>query len=230
MIPPAPSDPAPRGASPWWQGLHRDILACKRCEVAGYIPFAAPMFQGRPGQRLMLIGQAPGIVEVEVRKPFAARAGKELERWMARAGFTDDDHFRSLTYITSVTKCFPGKAASGTGDRRPSRAEVELCPPWLRDQLKLVKPRLILLVGMLAIEQFMPGRPLKALVGRLFDADHGEIPVGVRPAGPGAPRQPWLLPLPHPSGASRWLNDPAHRALLESALARLAATWPALLV
>src|ERR1700736_2568421 len=100
MIPPAPSDPPPGGASPRWRALHRDILACKKCEIAGYIPHAAPVFQARPGQRLMLLGQAPGIVEVEVRKPFAARAGGELDRWMVRAGFQGDDHFRSLTYIT----------------------------------------------------------------------------------------------------------------------------------
>jgi uracil-DNA glycosylase len=176
---------------------------------AGYIPIATPVFQGRPGQRLMLIGQAPGVVEMDARKPFAARAGKELERWMKRAGFTDDDHFRSIVYLTSVTKCFPGKAASGGGDRRPSAAEVALCRPWLQGQLALVEPRMVLLVGTLAIEQFMPGRSLDGLVGRLFDAA-------------------LLLPLPHPSGASRWLNQPAHRGLLEQALGRLRATWPAL--
>ncbi len=188
---------------------------------------ATPMFQGQPTQRLMLIGQAPGIVEVEVRKPFAARAGKELERWMARAGFTDDDHFRSLTYITSVTKCFPGKAVSGTGDRRPSGAEVEFCAPWLRGQLLLLRPRLILLVGTLAIDQVMPGRPLDLLVGRLFNPGGDEVQE-LPTRGAGAAREPLLLPLPHPSGASRWLNDPSHRELLETALRRLGTTWPAL--
>ena len=174
------------------------------------------MFQGRPGQRLMLIGQAPGIVELGPRKPFAGRAGSELERWMQRAGFAGDDHFRGLTYITSVTKCFPGKAKSGGGDRRPSRVEVEQCRPWLIGQLELVRPRLILLVGTLAIEQFLqhlPGRSLDILVGRLFETNGGE---------------PLLLPLPHPSGASRWLNDHGNRAQLERALALLQETWPTL--
>jgi uracil-DNA glycosylase len=175
------------------------------------------MFQGRPGQRLMLIGQAPGIVEVAIRKPFAGRAGRELERWMQRAGFAGDGHFRSLTYITSVTKCFPGKAKSGGGDRRPTRVEVAQCRPWLVGQLELVRPRLILLVGTLAIEQFqdhLPGSSLDLLVGRLFDS-------------PG--QEPRLLPLPHPSGASRWLNDQRNRARLEVALDLLRRTWPAML-
>jgi uracil-DNA glycosylase len=184
---------------------------------SGHIAEARPMFQGRPGQRLMLIGQAPGIVEVAIRKPFAGRAGRELERWMQRAGFVDDDHFRSLSYITSVTKCFPGKAESGGGDRRPTRVEVAQCRPWLIGQLELVRPRLILLVGSLAIEQFqdhLPGSSLDLLVGRLFDS-HGQEPL--------------LIPLPHPSGASRWLNDQRNRARLEVALDLLKRTWPAML-
>lgn len=212
---PPPSTPELPGVAPAWVDLHRGILACRRCQEAGYIPEAIPMYQGRPGQRLMLIGQAPGIVELGPRKPFAGRSGAELARWMVRAGFRDDDHFRALTYVTSVTKCFPGKSASGSGDRRPSGAEVALCRPWLEAQLALVRPRLVLLVGGLAHAVFLPGRPLEALVGRLFDA-------------PGVAAGPLLLPLPHPSGASRWLNDAGHRALLDRALALLAEAWPPL--
>jgi uracil-DNA glycosylase len=162
----------------------------------------------------MLIGQAPGIVELGPRKPFAGRAGKELERWVQRAGFRDDDHFRGLTYVTSVTKCFPGKAVSGGGDRRPGAVEVAQCRPWLLGQMQLQQPRLVILVGTLAIDQFekrLPGRSLDVLVGEIF-------------AGDGA--GPLLLPLPHPSGASRWLNDASHRAKLDEALQLLGRTWP----
>ena len=193
------------------------MLACTRCVASGHIAEAKPIFQGRPGQRLMLIGQAPGIVELGSRKPFAGRAGRELERWMQRAGFAGDDHFRSLTYITSVTKCFPGKAKTGGGDRRPGSVEVAQCRPWLIGQMELVRPRLVLLVGTLAIEQFLedlPGRSLDILVGRVFDS-HGHEPL--------------LLPLPHPSGASRWLNHPDNRARLATALSLLKEIWPTLL-
>ncbi len=172
------------------------------------------MFQGRPGQPLMLIGQAPGVVELGPRKPFAGRAGRELERWCRRAGFADDDHFRSLTYVTSVTKCFPGKSLSGGGDRRPGRVEVAQCRPWLEAQLSLQRPRLIILVGTLAIEQFsthLPAGSLDLLVGELFKSGGGN---------------PLLLPLPHPSGASRWLNQPDRRARLNDALDLLGRTWP----
>ncbi|MHB8507129.1 MAG: uracil-DNA glycosylase family protein [Candidatus Dormibacteria bacterium] len=225
LLPPLASDPAPPGASLEWAALHHDILACTRCVISGHLAEAKPMFQGAPGQPLMLVGQAPGIVELGPRKPFAGRAGAELGRWMARAGFASDYHFRALTYVTSVTKCFPGKAVSGSGDRRPTNLEVGQCRGWLSGQLRLARPRLVLLVGTLAINEFLPTGALQDQVGRIFDSAGDEV-VTLEAAAPGA--FPLLLPLPHPSGASRWLNDLAHRDLLEQALGRLGATWPRL--
>jgi uracil-DNA glycosylase len=155
----------------------------------------------------MLIGQAPGITEQEQRRPFAGRSGRELFRWMASLGIGEDE-FRSRVYMTAITKCFPGKAASGSGDRRPSGREIVLCRPWLEQQLTLVQPETILLVGGLAIERYFPGQPLHTLIGRRFELDGRNI-----------------IPLPHPSGASRWLNVPAHRALLEEALRHVQHAW-----
>ena len=230
---PAPSDPSPPGATPDWVDLHSRILACRRCVESGHIPFASPMFQGVPRQRIMLVGQAPGERELGPRKPFAGRSGAELARWMTRAGFDGDDHFRTLVYVTSVTKCFPGKATSGGGDRRPSGAEVAQCRPWLDGQLDLLRPRLLLLVGGLAHGAFAitRGRALDDLVGRAFDADGEDLSEALL-AGAGAPlrREPWTVPLPHPSGASRWLNAPAHRDQLERALRALQVLWPHLAV
>ena len=229
---PTPSDPRPPGANREWVDLHEDILACTRCADAGHIPVAVPMFQGLPGQVLMLVGQAPGERELGPRKPFAGRSGAELTRWAVRAGFRDDNHFRSLTYITSVTKCFPGKARTGGGDRRPSGAEVLACRGWLEGQLALQRPRLLLLVGGLAHDAFevTSKKPMEALVGSVYDAagrDHSASILG----GSGMPAVaplPLHLPLPHPSGASRWLNLPAHREQLGGALRVLELLWPQL--
>jgi uracil-DNA glycosylase family 4 len=225
---PTPSDPAPVGADRQWVELHSGILACTRCVASGHIPFASPMFQGAPGQRLMLVGQAPGERELGPRKPFAGRSGAELARWMTRAGFDGDDHFRSLTYITSVTKCFPGKAPSGGGDRRPSRVEVEQCRPWLDGQLEVVRPALVMLVGGLAHESFplTRGRGLNDLVGAAFDAGGNDHAENLLEGAPVSGAEPWVVPLPHPSGASRWLNSPANRDLLERALQVLSVLWP----
>jgi uracil-DNA glycosylase len=201
--------------------LHRDILGCTRCVDAGFLPAAAPVLSGYPDNQIMLIGQAPGAVEAERRLPFQGRSGKVLMLWLARAGFASEMEARRRIYMTSVTKCFPGKGAAG-GDRRPSRAEVDLCRPHLDRQLALIKPVLLILVGGLAHERFLPGRPLAELVGRVFD------PSG-RAVGPRTRTRPLLLPLPHPSGASRWLNDPRNRALLDRALRRLRPMVTALL-
>jgi uracil-DNA glycosylase family 4 len=177
--------------------LHRDIRACTWCADVGLIPRALPIVAGKASDRVMIVGQAPGAVELTTGLPFSGRAGAELRRWLARAGI-DEDH---LPYRTAITKCFPGKAASGAGDRKPSPPEIANCAPWLEKEIALVRPRIVLLVGQLAIERFIGKRQLSEVVGTMRrDGDRV------------------LIPLPHPSGASRWLNQPANRALLERAL------------
>lgn len=195
-------------------GLHRRIRACTRCVVAGYLPVAGPVVSGHPHNRIMLIGQAPGVVEEARRLPFQGRSGKLLMRWLARAGFPDESAARRYVYMTAITKCFPGRGAGSSGDRRPSRAEVELCRPWLDQELALVRPKVILLVGGLAHERFLAGRALSELVGRVFDGSGKPVSLRSR-------IRPVLVPLPHPSGASRWLNDPSNRALVDRALDNL---------
>ncbi|MGI8824109.1 MAG: uracil-DNA glycosylase family protein [Chloroflexota bacterium] len=187
--------------------LHERILDCTLCQDAGYIERAAPVVAGRAGNRMMLIGQAPGISELAIRRPFAGRAGKELFRWLASIGIEESD-FRDKVYMTAVTKCFPGKAPGGKGDRRPSPAEIALCRPYLDAQLALIDPRSILLVGSLAIERCFPRVPLTELIGQRVEW-----------------RGKTAVPLPHPSGASRWLNVPHHRELLRAALRYVREEW-----
>ncbi len=187
--------------------LHARILACRLCQDAGYIERAAPVVAGKSGNRIMLIGQAPGVTELEVRRPFAGRAGKELFRWMASIGINEEE-FRGRVYMTAVTKCFPGRTGGGSGDRRPSRQEIELCAPYLDAQFSLMDPRAVLLVGGMAIERFFPRTSLDLLIGGRIERD------GIL-----------YIPLPHPSGASRWLNDHGHRALLRQGLDHVRRVW-----
>jgi uracil-DNA glycosylase family 4 len=180
--------------------------ACRACHVCvdqGIIPEATPTFEGRWGAPFFLVGQAPGPVERESRRPFSGRAGKELDRWMVRAGFESPEEFRRLTYIAALMRCFPGRNAAGTGDLKPPPAAVANCSHWLDAELRILKPQAMILVGQLAIARFLGPGPLEDRVGHAF----GERPVTV--------------PLPHPSGQSRWLNDQANRDRLASALALL---------
>ncbi len=155
----------------------------------------------------MLIGQAPGVTELEVRRPFAGRAGRELFRWLASIEI-DEAEFRDRVYMTAITKCYPGRAAGGTGDRRPSKTEIALCRPFLERQMAHIQPRVLLLVGGMAIERYLPKMPLVRCIGRQFTVDDMSI-----------------IPLPHPSGASRWLNDESNRDLLSGALDHVRAAW-----
>ena len=193
--------------------IHREIRACTRCVEAGYLPRAAPVLSGYADNRMMLIGQAPGAVEALRRLPFQGRSRNVLMGWLIRAGFSSEAQVRRQVYMTSITKCFPGKGTGG-GDRRPSRAEVDLCRPHLDRQLAFIKPEVLILVGGLAHERFVPGRPLDELVGRVFDLSGREVSSRSR-------IRPLLVPLPHPSGASRWLNVTENRRLLDRALRRL---------
>lgn len=161
---------------------------------------------GRHGG-IVLIGQAPGIVENESGRPFGGRAGRELFRWLGSIGISEAE-FRDHVYMGAMTRCFPGKNPGGGGDRRPSRSEIELCRPWLEAILAVLEPRVLLLVGGLAIERYLPRRPLEFLIGKRFEAE-GKL----------------LIPLPHPSGASRWLNDHTHRDLLLRGLELVKEAW-----
>jgi uracil-DNA glycosylase family 4 len=188
--------------------------ACTRCADAGFIPRAHPVFSGDAGQIVLLVGQAPGPVEQDQSRPFAGRAGRQLMRWLVRGGFRDEDDVRARIYMTAMTTCFPGRRPDGAGDRRPSAAEVALCAPWLDGVIALLRPRLIIPIGSLALERFLPGQKLDSVIGAAY------TPAGVEVNG--APwATPVLVPLPHPSGQSRWLNDPARLALLDRALMTL---------
>jgi uracil-DNA glycosylase len=187
------------------EALAAEVLACRACEVAGYLTRANPI---RPGlidePRVFLIGQAPGPVTDRKGYHFAGPAGRFLDMWFDRAGFPTG-YFRKHVYLSSLTRCFPGKSPSGNGDRAPSRAEIALCRHFLLREFELIQPRLVLLVGKMAIDAFLEKRPLVDTVGQVFQ------------------RQALtFLPLPHASGVSRWLNDPANRERLDRALVELA--------
>ncbi|MGC2190972.1 MAG: uracil-DNA glycosylase [Candidatus Dormiibacterota bacterium] len=200
--------------------LHRQILDCRRCVAAGLLERAAPVLPAPVRADVVLVGQAPGRVEEGVGRPFSGRAGRQLFRWLEEAGLGDEESARSRVYLTSITKCFPGPSLSGSGDRRPSPAEIDLCRDHLDRQLALLRPWLILAVGQMALQRFLGQLPMHLAVGRVFRPEGGELS---RQEALSSTVRPLVLPLPHPSGASRWLNLSEHQALLRGALTELSA-------
>jgi uracil-DNA glycosylase len=176
--------------------LQRDNRVCRACADAGYPLESLPVVQPFEGQRAYMFGQAPGVVEGEQRRPWRGRAGRTLRRWLE----LDEEDFYATFYCASVTRCYPGKAPSGRGDRPPTQPEQELCAFWRDRELELIRPLLIVPVGGLAARRLLGFTSITECVGRRFEHD-GAV----------------AIPLPHPSGASGWLNDPANRGRVAAA-------------
>ena len=176
--------------------LKRDQAICRACVEAGYPLESLPVLAPGSGQRAYMFGQAPGVVEGQERRPWRGRAGQTLRRWLAM----DEEEFYATFYCASVTRCYPGKAPSGRGDRTPTPVEQQLCRFWRDHELRLLRPRLIVTVGGLAARRLLGVKSVTECVGVRY-------PCGEAVA----------IPLPHPSGASGWLNDPANRERVAAA-------------
>ncbi|MFL5954938.1 MAG: uracil-DNA glycosylase family protein [Gaiellaceae bacterium] len=157
-----------------------------------------PVIAPGEGQRAYMLGQAPGIVEGQERRPWRGRAGKTLRRWLEM----DEDEFYAAFYCASVTRCYPGRAPSGRGDRTPSPEEQRLCEFWRDQEFRLLRPRLVVTVGGLAARRLLGIKSVTECVGVRYEIG-GAI----------------AIPLPHPSGASSWLNLPANRERVAAAVA-----------
>jgi len=177
--------------------LQRDLAHCRACAEAGFPLESLPVCAPYAAQRAYMYGQAPGIVEGAERLPWRGRAGRTLRRWLE----LDEEAFYSTFFCASVTRCYPGRAPSGRGDRTPTPREQELCQFWRDWELALVRPRLIVTVGGLALRSLLGRADLTAAIGSRFEYEG--IPV---------------VPLPHPSGASSWPNVPANKQRLALAL------------
>jgi uracil-DNA glycosylase len=184
------------------RSLQRDNRVCRACVEAGYPLESLPVVQPYAGQSAYMFGQAPGVVEGEERLPWRGRAGRTLRSWLQ----LEEDEFYASFYCASVTRCYPGKAPSGRGDRTPAPREQELCSFWGEWELRLIRPRLIVPVGGLAVRRLLGLKSVTECVGARYKRNGAMV-----------------IPLPHPSGASGWLNSPANRALVEGAAASIRA-------
>ena len=188
------------------------LRQCRRCPDMQGPPVVGPPVLSP----VLLVGQAPGDREIVIGRPFAWTAGKTLFRWFEGIGL-DEDAFRARVYMAAVCRCFPGKRPRG-GDRVPSEDEIRHCAPWLKTEIEILAPRLIVPVGKLAINRFLHASRLTEVIGRCH-----------RLAIEG--RDTDVIPLPHPSGASTWHRTEPGRTLLAQALELIAehAAWRALL-
>ena len=185
------------------------LVQCRRCPRMQ----STPVSGGAVLSDVMLIGQAPGPREPVLQRPFAHTAGKTLFRWFEEFCGLSESTVRSTIYFAAVCRCFPGKT-SGGGDRVPAPDEIRNCSSWMNNEIKILRPQLIIPVGRLAIAQFIDCMKLEEVIGRKFRVE-------------GAQHSFDFIPLPHPSGASPWHKVLPGKKLLERAL-KLVARHPAI--
>ena len=206
--------------------LDEHRAAMLQCRLCGHPPDVQPIVSIARSPKIMLVGQAPGIVESGGGPPFSGRAGATLFRWFASVGL-DESTVRSRMYIAAITRCYPGANTSGRGDRVPSVHERSNCSKWLSAELGIIKPWLIVPVGRLAIDAFLGPVPLEEVIGKehaLTNTPRRAHEVG----GPKDDARTIVVPLPHPSGASSWIHQPGHKELLNDGLQLIAAHWKAI--
>lgn len=180
------------------------LLQCRRCQRV--VP--PPVSGGPVASEVMIIGQAPGVREPTLKRPFAHTAGRTLFRWFEEFCGLDEAAMRAGIYFAAVIRCFPGKAPGGS-DRVPNPEEIRNCSSWLNDEMELLRPRLVIPVGKLAIGQFVAFDKLDEVIGRKFAIEHRGVRFD-------------LIPLPHPSGASPWHKLSPGRELLGKAMRMIA--------
>ncbi len=153
--------------------------------------------------KIILIGQAPGVKEGDLKKPFAWTAGKNMFKWFLSIGLNEQS-FRENVYMAAVCRCYPGKNISGSGDRVPSEIEIKKCSGWLNQEIEFLKPNLIIPVGKLAISQFVNFEKLNDVVGKKIKLKRNNSLIDI-------------VALPHPSGLSTWYKkDPGKKLLVDA--------------
>ena len=181
-----------------------ELHACRRCPGMASVPVSGPPVRSE----VMLVGQAPGVREPQLGRPFAWTAGKTLFRWFEEACGFGEDVFRASIYMAAVCRCFPGKHPKGSGDRVPDDEEIANCAPWMAREIALLRPKLVIPVGKLAIAQFVTAEKLSEVIGRRIPLERGGVKFD-------------LIALPHPSGASTWHRTEPGKTLLRRALGLL---------
>ncbi|HYR22049.1 MAG TPA: uracil-DNA glycosylase family protein [Chthoniobacterales bacterium] len=189
------------------QALDRHIARLRKCRRCPRMK-STPVSGGAVVSEVMLIGQAPGPREPMLKRPFAHTAGQTLFRWFEQFCGMNEAAVRTKIYFAAVCRCFPGKSPGGT-DRVPAPDEIRNCSSWMNDEIKILRPRLIIPVGRLAIAQFIECTKLENVIGRKFRAQRADQTFD-------------LIPLPHPSGASPWHKISPGKQLMGKAMRKIA--------
>lgn len=184
-----------------WRDLAARIAACTACAelaqarqrvVVGEPPSPRP---GGSRPALAFVGEAPGAAEDAAGRPFVGKAGQLLDQLLADAALD-----RSQAAVLNVLKCRP------PGNRAPKPDEIARCRPYLESQLVMLRPHLVVALGLTAVTWFLGRTTLSAARGRVHEVTVGGLPM-------------WVLATYHPSAAIRFGPSGAPMAALRDDLA-----------
>lgn len=150
--------------------LHKKISNCKKCLLWKTRRNTVPG-EGLINAKIMIIGQAPGAEENKAGRPFIGRAGKFLSQLLKLARIE-----REKVFITSPVKCFPPK------NRKPTQKEIQVCLPYLKEQIKIINPQKFILLGEVAFLVFFKNKKLKDYRGKWLKKDGKECFITYHPA------------------------------------------------
>ena len=184
-----------------WRDLAARIAACTACAelaqarqrvVVGEPPSPRP---GGSRPALAFVGEAPGAAEDAAGRPFVGKAGQLLDQLLADAALD-----RSQAAVLNVLKCRP------PGNRAPKPDEIARCRLYLESQLVMLRPHLVVALGLTAVTWFLGRTTLSAARGRVHEVTVGGLPM-------------WVLATYHPSAAIRFGPSGAPMAALRDDLA-----------
>jgi uracil-DNA glycosylase family 4 len=150
--------------------LHEEIISCTKCPLHRTRTNAVPG-EGPVDAKIMLVGEAPGAKEDELGRPFVGRSGDLLTELLNKIGLSRDEVF-----ITSVLKSRP------PNNRTPTRAEIEVCMPYLNRQFEIINPQLIVLLGGVAVSALIGLSKLSEAHGRFYEANNRTFFITYHPA------------------------------------------------
>jgi len=171
--------------------LHLRIKNCQKCGLSK-TRINVVFSRGSAEKGIIFIGEAPGYDEDRQGLPFVGRAGQLLDEVLAEVGFK-----REKVYITNVVKCHPlfnPRTPEKRGnDRPPNKEEIAACLPILREQISIIKPRIICTLGAVATNTLLStNAPLNKLHGKFYSYEESVASGGIK-----------LLPTFHPAAILR---------------------------
>lgn len=158
--------------------INERVCACVKCPNLANSRTQTVFGVGNPNADVMFIGEAPGADEDAQGEPFVGRAGQLLTKIIKAMGFA-----REEVYIANILKCRPDTPGSAYGNRPPTPLEMETCKPYLMEQIEIIRPKVIVALGAVAVEGLLATRaPMRQLRGQWNEFNGTPLMVTYHPA------------------------------------------------